>query len=33
MKQGLLGKAYRPTFIVIFVIGSVVCGLIIWRIW
>ncbi len=31
--HGLLGKAYRDTFIVIFVVGFAVCGLIIWRSW
>lgn len=31
--HGLVGKAYRQTFIFIFVIGSIVCGLIIWGCW
>jgi hypothetical protein len=30
--HGLVGKAYRPLFFV-FIIGSIVCGLIIWGCW
>jgi hypothetical protein len=31
--HGQVGKAYRPTFIFISVLGSIVCGLIIWGCW
>jgi hypothetical protein len=31
--MALLGKAYAPTFKLIFVLGSIVCGLIIWGCW
>jgi hypothetical protein len=33
LPHGLVGKGYRPTIIVIFVLGSIVCGLIIWGCW
>lgn len=33
MEKGLLGKAYRPTFIFLLVVGGTVCGLIIWATW
>lgn len=29
----MAGKAYRPTIIMIAVLGSVVCGAIIWASW
>lgn len=31
--MALVGKAYRPTFIFLIIIGSIVCGLIIWGCW
>lgn len=31
--MAMVGKAYRDTIVVIAVVGSVVCGIIIWASW